>query len=526
MPSATSDEELRIAASEVVAAVVADPRCSRVTDVLVARGGRTLLHHRPGPPVTRDLFSVTKTVLALVAGVAVGEGLLGIEDPVTAHVPAAVARPELEGQSVAHLLTMRRGAETGGRFDLDEVAVSGGSWAARSAAAPPLDPPGTTFRYDNGAGQLVAEVLRTVTGDLAAYAGDRLLAPLGIAGWTWLRDPTGTPAGPAHLCLGAPDLARLGELLCAEGRWQGASLVDPGWVRWMRTPSSGGGPPEGRRYGAGLWIEDEEVCFGAGWAGQLLLCRPVDGLVVVTQSDPGFSYGPPARDAMPEGWRAPLDLVREHLLRGAGSRLRRPASGADDEPVTSDAVPSPRPAAAPEHRADMFLALEDDPREGGPRLGDERATLTEFLRCQRLTLQLKCEGLDAEQLARRSVEPSTMSLLGLVRHMAEVERSWFRRRFARQDVPRRYQSPEAPDGDFDGAVADPAVVEEAWAAWREEVAFAEELTAATDLSFVGQDGEGEPVSLRELLVHMVEEYARHNGHADLLRERIDGRMGQ
>jgi uncharacterized damage-inducible protein DinB len=174
----------------------------------------------------------------------------------------------------------------------------------------------------------------------------------------------------------------------------------------------------------------------------------------------------------------------------------------------------------------MFLDSAADPREGGPRLGDERATLTEFLRGQRLTLQVKCDGLGAEQLARRAVEPSTMSLLGLVRHMAEVERAWFRRRFAGRDVPKRYQTEADPDGDFNGAVADPAVVEEAWAAWREEVAFAEEFTRDHDLGFVGYDSEGEPVSLRELLVHMIEEYARHNGHADLLRERVDGRLGE
>jgi uncharacterized damage-inducible protein DinB len=174
----------------------------------------------------------------------------------------------------------------------------------------------------------------------------------------------------------------------------------------------------------------------------------------------------------------------------------------------------------------MFVTEDADPREGGPSLGDERATLLEFLRTQRLTLQLKCEGLDAEQLARRSVEPSTMSLLGLLRHMAEVERGWFRRRFAGQDVPKRYQSDAEPDGDFDGAVGDPAVVSEAWAAWRDEVAFAEQFARDTDLDFVGKDGHGNPVSLRELLVHMIEEYARHNGHADLLRERIDGRVGQ
>jgi uncharacterized damage-inducible protein DinB len=174
----------------------------------------------------------------------------------------------------------------------------------------------------------------------------------------------------------------------------------------------------------------------------------------------------------------------------------------------------------------MFLDAASDPREGGPRLGDERATLTEFLRGQRLTLEVKCGGLNAEQLARRAVEPSTMSLLGLVRHMAEVERGWFRRRFAGLDAARRYQTAADPDGDFNGAVPDPAVVEEGWAAWREEIAFADEFTRDHDLGFVGCDSAGEPVSLRELLVHMIEEYARHNGHADLLRERIDGRVGQ
>jgi uncharacterized damage-inducible protein DinB len=180
----------------------------------------------------------------------------------------------------------------------------------------------------------------------------------------------------------------------------------------------------------------------------------------------------------------------------------------------------------PSHRADMFMDLDTDPREGGPSLGDERETLVEFLRCQRLTLQLKCEGLDAAQLACRAVEPSTMSLLGLLRHMAEVERCWFRRRFAGQEAPKRYQSDAEPDGDFDGAVADQVVVDEAWAAWRDEVAFAEQFARQTNLGFVGNDGAGNPVSLRELMVHMIEEYARHNGHADLLRERLDGRLGQ
>jgi hypothetical protein len=170
--------------------------------------------------------------------------------------------------------------------------------------------------------------------------------------------------------------------------------------------------------------------------------------------------------------------------------------------------------------------LEADPREGGTSLGDERATLVEFLRCQRLTLLPKCEGLEVEQLARRAVEPSTFAARSGSPHgrggtrLVSSALRWSGR------APKRYQSEADPDGDFDGAVADPAVVDEAWAAWREEIAFAEQFVCDTDLGFVGHDGVGAPISLRELLVHMIEEYARHNGHANLLRERIDGRIGQ
>ena len=179
------------------------------------------------------------------------------------------------------------------------------------------------------------------------------------------------------------------------------------------------------------------------------------------------------------------------------------------------------------HRAELFLDPADDPRLTGPVLGDERATLLDYLRAQRQTLEIKCSGLDAEQLARRSVEPSTMSLLGLVRHMADVERGWFRRTMSGDpDVPRIFQTTEDPDADFNGAVADPAVVEEAWRRLHEEQEFADRFIAdAADLGMVAQHRDG-PVSLREVLVHMVEEYARHNGHADLLRERIDGRIGE
>jgi hypothetical protein len=194
-------------------------------------------------------------------------------------------------------------------------------------------------------------------------------------------------------------------------------------------------------------------------------------------------------------------------------------------------------AMATSRRADMFTAdgkpSDDDPREHGPSLGDERTTLAEALRTARLTLEMKCAGLDADAMAKRSVEPSTMSLLGLVRHLAEVERGTFRVLMAGADVPRLYCSDTDRDGDFDGAIADPRVVADAWAAWRAEVDFATRFVAeAPSLDITSDDAlnqhgsGGGAISLREILVGMVHEYARHLGHADLLRERIDGRIGQ
>jgi hypothetical protein len=185
----------------------------------------------------------------------------------------------------------------------------------------------------------------------------------------------------------------------------------------------------------------------------------------------------------------------------------------------------------------MFTAdgrpSDDDPREHRLRLGDERITLAEALRCERLTLEMKCAGLDAEAMARRAVEPSTMSLLGLVRHLAEIERATFRVLMAGQDVPRLYCSATDRDGDFDGAVPDPQVVAEAWGAWHAEVDFATRFVAgAASLDITSSDpgnqhgSGGGLVSLREALVGMIGEYCRHMGHADLLRERIDGRLGQ
>ncbi|MEP6630657.1 MAG: DinB family protein [Lapillicoccus sp.] len=177
---------------------------------------------------------------------------------------------------------------------------------------------------------------------------------------------------------------------------------------------------------------------------------------------------------------------------------------------------------------DMWLDPEDDPRASGEiEVVDERTNLQEYLRVYRITLRMKCDGLTPEQLAARSVPPSTMSLLGLVRHMAKVERDWFRLRGAREDAPRLYWSEQDRDEAFSDAAPDQSVVDEAFARWDEEVAFSDRFVAAEpDLGRVFTYRDGESISLRELLLHMVEEYARHCGHADLLRECVDGRTGQ
>lgn len=177
--------------------------------------------------------------------------------------------------------------------------------------------------------------------------------------------------------------------------------------------------------------------------------------------------------------------------------------------------------------SDMWLPEAEDPRlEAEPPRG-ERAVVLQYLRFYRQTLELKCQGLDAEQLARRAVPPSSMSLLGLLRHLAGVEHSWNKRVLqGHMELTRLYRDqPEDRDWDFNGAVEDDEVVEQAWASWREEVADAAAWLEQDDFDrLVSLDGD--EIEVRDIAVHLVEEYARHCGHADLLRECVDGRTGQ
>ncbi|MGW9212791.1 DinB family protein [Embleya sp. NPDC055664] len=180
-----------------------------------------------------------------------------------------------------------------------------------------------------------------------------------------------------------------------------------------------------------------------------------------------------------------------------------------------DGTPPPR------HYAPRW---DGDDRPAPPSVGGERETLSAVLDWHRDTFELKCAGLSSEQLSERAVPPSTMSLHGLVRHLAGVERWWFRIQFAGEELPLLYYSDEDPDQDFDSLDGD---TDEAFAVWRAECQHSRRITAAApSLDETGtRKRTGEPISLRRILVDMIAEYARHNGHADLLRERLDGTTG-
>ncbi|GAA3581911.1 DinB family protein [Nonomuraea rosea] len=164
-----------------------------------------------------------------------------------------------------------------------------------------------------------------------------------------------------------------------------------------------------------------------------------------------------------------------------------------------------------------------DSRIPPPLIGDELTVLNNWLEWHRGTLAVKCAGLSEAQLRERSAPPSNLSLLGLVRHMAHVERSWFRRVLNGEDIPKLWDKDRDNDADFKETGT--ASAEEAFATWQDEIARARAISAAKPLDAVG-DRNGQDCSHRWILIHMIEEYARHNGHADLLRERIDGVTGE
>lgn len=152
-------------------------------------------------------------------------------------------------------------------------------------------------------------------------------------------------------------------------------------------------------------------------------------------------------------------------------------------------------------------------------VGDDRVVLEAYLTSHRAVLQHKCAGLTGEQLAKASVPPSNLTLLGLVRHMAKVERRWFRERIARVELEPMFDPDLGADADFEDL--DPERAQEDYARWLDEIRLADQALAAADYDDTITVTWG-PMSVRSVVIHMIEEYAQHNGHADLLRECLDG----
>jgi uncharacterized damage-inducible protein DinB len=170
----------------------------------------------------------------------------------------------------------------------------------------------------------------------------------------------------------------------------------------------------------------------------------------------------------------------------------------------------------------MVDELSDERRHDPPFVADERSMLEAWLEWHRITLLMKCEGLSDEDRKARPVATSLLSLHGLVRHMADVERGWFRRTLLVQDLPQVFGDRDVDDSEL--VPLDDAVWADDLAAWQAECDASRAAAARFDLDHCGVR-RGEPCSLRWIYHHMIEEYARHNGHADILRELIDGSVG-
>jgi uncharacterized protein DUF664 len=167
--------------------------------------------------------------------------------------------------------------------------------------------------------------------------------------------------------------------------------------------------------------------------------------------------------------------------------------------------------------------VSDDQRIHPSKVAGERASLASFLDYQRATLAMKCQGLTDEQLERKAVPTSGLSLLGLVRHAAVIERAWFHMVLSGEPITARWPPVDGVFGEF---LVDDADVDEAFTLWSEACEGSRSVTDAFESLDETVDFRGETISVRYVLTHMIEEYARHNGHADLLREAIDGTVGE
>ena len=260
-----------------------------VESVVVVRKGQVLFeHYNTSTEALRDVHSVTKSVLSLAVGSALGQGAIRSLDQPVSELLGVVEKPEAANSqapvTVRHLLTMTAGFSPQERF----VPGTGDSLSfllERQRVAPP----GTVFAYDNLSSNLLSLVLEAAIGkQVASYAQEVLFRPLGITAYEWAKGANGHALGFSGLRLRTRDMAKLGELALNTGHWSGAQVVPQGYVREAMAPQNAGGPPVGLPYGFLWWVVPSQrarpTFFASGWGGQFIWVHPPLDLVMATTS--------------------------------------------------------------------------------------------------------------------------------------------------------------------------------------------------------------------------------------------------
>lgn len=304
------------AVAEADARIRREPAFAHTEHLVVAHRDRVVAAHAYGRRAVDepgDIFSVTKSVLSTLVGCAIRDGRLRLGTTVGDLLHEVAPETADRHVSLRHLLTMTRGTDPSGEWDIDAVMRLPGGWTRKLLTAPRLSEPGRRFRYDNGASHVLAACLARALGeDVETYAARRLFSRLGITRRHWPRDPDGLPYGFGQLCLSALDLLALGRLWCAGGvAPDGRRLFDAGYAAEATRPHTGGGPPECVGYGYLWWVTEmagHRAFFAGGYAGQHVVVVPTLGLVTVTTG---------SEAALRPGWRPAVKVVPD-IVAAAG----------------------------------------------------------------------------------------------------------------------------------------------------------------------------------------------------------------
>jgi CubicO group peptidase (beta-lactamase class C family) len=283
-----------------------------IRGLVVLRRGRVAFEYQRGglqTPPLQPVESVTKSVLALLVGMAVEQGrIASLDQPVLALLPQLLDAnddPRAQRLTVRHLLTMTAGFQASERRFFDAKERARFAMGRRFEAEP-----GAEFRYDNPAADLLAALLAQAVGATpAAYAQRHLFAPLGIDTSDWARDEQGHHLGFSGLQLRTRDMARIGQLMLQQGRWADRSVVGEDFVRAATTRSNGGGPPVGLPYGHLWWVAPSDAprppFVASGFGGQFIWVDPALDLVIAASADPT-----PASAARGQS----LELIRQRIV--------------------------------------------------------------------------------------------------------------------------------------------------------------------------------------------------------------------